>query len=95
MMNDPVRHLMWHHLGQKGVGLIAVERHVKAQPPTPIMGLTGTAPAQVTPDSGGRQVRIVAPRLAQALLYMCQKPCLAGIPMGKVINVVGKKIGHG
>lgn len=95
MMDNPVGHFVRHDLCQKGIGLLAVQRHVKAQPATPIMGLAGTASTQVIPDSGGWQCRVALARPLQALLHVGQKPGAAGIPGGKVINVAGWKIGHG
>ncbi|GHC16071.1 hypothetical protein GCM10010082_03500 [Kushneria pakistanensis] len=85
---------MRHDLGQKGLGLLGIERHVKAQPTATIMGLTGAASAQIAPDAGRRQRRVVSTGLLQALFHMRYKACLAGIARGKVTDVTGRKIGH-
>lgn len=95
MMDNPVGHFVRHDLCQKGIGLLAVQRHVKAQPATPIMGLSGTAPTQVIPDPWRRQRRVALAGSLERSLDMGQKPGPTGIPDGKLINVAGWKIGHG
>ncbi len=95
MMNNPVGHFMRHHLGKKGLGLLGIQRHVKAQTATTIMSLPGTASTQITPDPGRRQRRIANAGLHKASFDMSQKPGAAGIAERKVINVAGREIGHG
>lgn len=55
MLDQPMRHLMRHGVGQKCMAVFIIERGIEAQSTTTKMGLTGTLSTQVKPDIGARQ----------------------------------------
>lgn len=64
VLDQPVGHLVGHHLGQEGLAVLGVEARVEAQPAAAEVGLAGTLAAQVAPHPRPRQVGV---NLATAL----------------------------
>lgn len=58
VMDQPVGHLVGHHLDQEGDTVLGVEHRIEAQATAAEVGLAGGPATQVAPDPGTWQVRV-------------------------------------